>query len=250
MDLIIYLIPLFFLTALLYSTVGFGGGSTYLALLALFSFPYLAMPTVALSCNIVVVASGCYFFMKAGHLSPRNIIPFMVTSIPAAFLAGRIPIEMTMFLWLLALSLGIAGTRLLISDQAFRVRTQVTWKRAWLVGLPLGAGLGALSGLVGIGGGIFLAPVLLLLGWAHAKEVAAAASVFIFVNSVAGLAGQLSKGGWVIEFNILVPLAIAVFVGGQIGSRLGAGVFSKVVLQRVTAILILCVSGRLIWGLV
>ncbi len=250
MDVLIYLIPLFFLTALLYSTVGLGGGSTYLALLALFSFPYMAMPKVALVCNIVVVAGGCYFFIKAGHLSLRKILPFLVTSIPAAYLAGRIPVEKTVFLWLLAVSLGVAGTRMLIADKSFQVRTHVTWKRAWLTGLPIGAVLGALSGLVGIGGGIFLAPVLFLLGWAHAKEVAASASVFILVNSTAGLVGQLSKGAWAIDLNILVPLGLAVFFGGQIGSRLGSGVISKLLLQRVTAALILFVSCRLLWGLV
>lgn len=249
MEALIYLIPLFFVTALLYSTVGFGGGSTYLALLALFSFPYVMIPKVALICNIVVVAGGCYFFIRAGHLSLRKILPFLVTSIPAAYFAGSIPVERTLFLWLLSLSLAVAGTRMLIADKSFQIRTDVTWRKAWLLGLPIGAGLGALSGLVGIGGGIFLAPVLFLLGWAHAKEVAASASLFILVNSIAGLLGQLSKGGWVVEFNILLPLLMAVFIGGQIGSRLGSGMVTPVALQRITAVLILFVSGRILWGL-
>ncbi len=250
MEMLIYLVPLFFLTALLYSTAGFGGGSTYLALLALFAFPYLDMPRVALICNITVVLGGCYFFVRAGHFSARKTLPFLVTSIPAAYLAGRIPVEKTVFISLLALSLAIAGARMLITDKSFQVRKDIEWKQAWLVGLPIGALLGALSGLVGIGGGIFLAPVLFLLGWSHAKEVAASASVFILVNSMAGLVGQLSKGGWAIEMNLLIPLLLAVFLGGQIGSRLGSGVISKQVLQRVTAVLILFVSGRLVWGLI
>ena len=249
MESLVYLIPLFFLTALLYSTVGFGGGSTYLALLVLFSVPYTEMPKVALACNIVVVAGGCYFFIRAGYFSLRKVLPFIVTSIPAAYLAGSVTIGKAVFMWLLFISLAVAGLRMLLSEHSFKVRKEVTWSQAWLVGLPIGALLGALSGLVGIGGGIFLAPVLLLLGWAHAKEVAAAASFFILVNSAAGLLGQFSKGAWLVELGFLIPLLVAVFLGGQIGSRLGSGAFSKVALQRLTAVLILFVSGRLLWGL-
>ncbi len=249
MEMLAYLVPLFFLTALLYSMAGFGGGSTYLALLALFNISYLAMPKIALLCNIVVVIGGCYFFMKAGYFSARKTLPFIVTSIPAAYLAGRIPIEKTTFMWLLCFSLAIAGTRMLLSDKAFRIRKTVSWREAWLVGLPIGAALGGLSGLVGIGGGVFLAPVLLLLGWAHAKEVAATASFFILFNSIAGFIGQWSKGEFSVELNFLLPLAVAVFAGGQIGSRLGSGVISRIALQRITAALILFVSGRVMWGL-
>lgn len=249
MEYLIYLIPLFFVTALVYSMAGLGGGSTYLALLAIFSFPYESMPKVALLCNIVVVSGGCYFFVKAGHFSPKKVLPFVVTSIPAAYLCGRIPIDKTIFFWLLAISLGVAGFRILLSDKAFAVRRQVSWRQSWFIGLPLGAALGALSGLVGIGGGIFLSPVLYLLGWAHAKEAAAAASFFILANSAAGFLGQLAKGDFTVEMNFLLPLACAVLLGGQIGSRLGSGKVSKLVLQRTTALLILFVSGRLLWSL-
>lgn len=250
MDTLIYLIPLFFLTALMYSMVGFGGGSTYLALLALCSVSYATMPKIALLCNLVVVSGGCYFFIKAGYFSPRKILPFIVSSLPAAYLGGRMPIDKTLFLWLLTLSLAVAGLRMLIQESAFVVRREVGWQETWLVGLPIGAGLGFLSGLIGIGGGIFLAPILLLLGWAHAKEVAAAASVFILVNSAAGLLGQLTKLSDFSTLNLLLPLAAAVFLGGQIGSRLGSGRISKLALQRMTALLILFISGRLLWGLI
>jgi uncharacterized protein len=249
MDILIYLIPLFFITALLYSMAGFGGGSTYLALLALFSFPYMMMPKVALLCNIIVAGGGAYYFIKAGHFSPRKVYPFILGSVPIAYFAGTIHVNETIFLVLLCLSLAIAGSRMLLSDKSFRVTTEPNRKKTWAIGLPVGIGLGALSGIVGIGGGIFLAPCLYFLGWAQAKEVAAASSVFILVNSIAGLLGQLHKETFSVELAFMLPLAITVLLGGQIGSRIGADKLPKIILQRITAVLILSVSFRILWRL-
>ncbi len=230
--------------------VGFGGGSTYLALLVLFSVPYEVVPKVALVCNLIVVSGGCYFFFKRGYFSPRKVLPFVVTSIPAAFLGGSIPIGKAAFLWLLGISLLVASFRMLLKDHDFTGTSRLSWAQAWWIGIPVGAVLGILSGMVGIGGGIFLFPVLYLLGWAHAKEAAAAASFFILVNSVAGLVGQFSKNSSLAELSLLLPLAVAVFLGGQLGSRIGSGQLSKVVLQRIAGFLILAVSVRVIWGLI
>ncbi|MBI3541139.1 MAG: sulfite exporter TauE/SafE family protein [Deltaproteobacteria bacterium] len=241
-----YLAPLFFLTALTYSMVGLGGGSTYLALLALFAVSYSSIPQIALLCNLVVVVGGYWFFWKAGHFSLRRVLPFIVTSIPMATWGGSIPIEKKVFMLLLGLSLGVAALRMLLSDKVFESRFPLSWKRAWAVGIPVGALLGFLSGLVGIGGGIYLAPVLLLLGWADSKQAAAAASFFILVNSIAGFGGQLMKGGFMISWGMVLPLLFAVFLGGQIGSRLGSQTIPKLALQRVTAILILAVVARLL----
>lgn len=249
MDPLIYLAPLFFITAFFYSMVGFGGGSTYLALLALFAFPYEAMPKVALVCNLVVVSGGCYFFVKSGYFSARKVLPFIVSSIPFAYFGGQLSIGKEVFTLLLALSLGVAALRMLLSQDGFKLRKEVSWKQAWLVGIPVGAALGGLAGLIGIGGGIFLLPVLYLLGWANAKEAAAAASFFILVNSIAGLVGQFAKNPEFADWTFLIPLALAVFLGGQIGSRIGSGTMPKVVLQRVAGVLILFVSARLLWGL-
>lgn len=242
----ILLVPLFFVTALVYSMAGLAGGSTYLALLALFGVPYGWIPRVALTCNLVVSAGGSLHFSK--HLSLKKVLPFIVTSIPMAFLGGSVPIGKKLFTILLGLSLLVAAVRLLISEQTF-VRRDVTWKESWLLGLPTGAVLGFFCGLVGIGGGIFLSPILLLWGSADSKQAAAAASLFILVNSLAGLAGQLSKGAWEVPVVIFAPLLIAAFLGGQIGSRLGSQKISRFVLQKITAALILLVSGRLLWGL-
>jgi hypothetical protein len=207
------------------------------------------MPQVALLCNLVAAGGGFYVFYRGGFFSPKKVLPFVVTSIPAAYLGGSIPLPKTVFLWMLTFALLFAGLRLLLSEEAFVAKKEISWRRAWLVGLPLGLVLGAASGVVGIGGGIFLAPLLYFLGWAHAKEVSAAASFFILVNSFSGLLGQLSKSAWVVDWTLILPLAAAVFLGGQIGSRLGAGSFSKLLLQRGTAALILFVSGRMLWGL-
>lgn len=249
MEILSYLLPLFFLTALVYAMAGFAGGSTYLAILALFAFPHEAMPKVALLCNLVVAGGGFWVFWRAGYFSPKQVLPFVLTSIPMAYLGGRIPIGKTLFLWLLALSLLAAGLRMLLSERSFVVRREPSWARAWALGLPIGAALGLLSGLVGIGGGIFLAPVLYFLGWSQSREAAAAAAFFILVNSVSGLFGQFAKSGAGLEWGLALPLMAAVLLGGQIGSRLGAGKISKLTLQRVTAALILSVSGRLLWGL-
>ena len=244
------LVPLFAMAALVYSMAGFGGGSAYLAILALFSFPYQSMPKLALLCNLIVSSGGVYFFAKQRHLSLRKILPFVTTSAPAAYLCGRLSLDPLVFSVMLAVSLGAAGIWIARPKRPFEPSRQVGWREAWLVGLPLGALLGAAAGLVGIGGGVFLAPVLFLLGWAHAKEAAAAASLFILVNSLAGFLGQLSKGLFAVELEHLLILGLTVLIAGQIGSRLGSGRLSKVVVQRVTAGLLISVSAKLILALV
>jgi uncharacterized membrane protein YfcA len=247
MDHLVYILPLFFLTAVVYSMAGFAGGSTYLAILVLFSLPYESIPKIALFCNLIVATGGFYFFLKEGHFSPKKVLPFLVTSLPAAFIGGAIPIGKTLFSILLGISLLAAAVRLLVSDAAFNRLKEVSWKRAWRVGLPSGLLLGLLSGLVGIGGGIFLSPLLLFLGWADAKQAAAAAACFILFNSAAGLFGQFLKNDFFPDLVLLLPLGMAVLLGGQIGSRLGSRRIPKLALQRVTALLILAVSIRLLW---
>lgn len=244
------LLVLFFMTALVYSMAGLGGGSTYLALLALFSFPYSFIPKVALLCNLVVVVSGFWFFMRAGHFSLKRTVPFVLSSIPMAYWGGSLPIGKTLFTLLLGLSLAVASLRMFFSNKTFQSPSFFSWKKAWTIGLPAGAFLGFLSGVVGIGGGIYLTPVLLLMRWADAKQAAASASFFILVNSIAGLTGQFSKSGFSSgpEMSALWILLFAAFLGGQIGSRFGSQKISPFILQRVAAILILYASGRLLMG--
>jgi len=241
-----YLAPLFFLTGFAYSMAGFAGGSTYLALLALFQYPYGSIPKIALFCNLIVSAGGTWHFTKAGHLKMNKVLPFLIGSIPAAYIGGRIPIGKELFSLLLGLSLLAASGRLMMSVRSFEANVDPGKWRIWMIGLTLGALLGLLSGLVGIGGGIFLSPLLLLLGWADAKQAAAAASLFILANSASGLAGQFAKSGLEVSAVPMIPLALAALAGGQIGSRLGAGRISPLWIQRITAILLLAVAAKLL----
>lgn len=244
---------LFFLIALLYSMAGFGGSSAYNALLVLFGTDFRIYPIVALICNLIVVSGGCWFFLKRGHFSARLLLPFVVTSIPMAHLTGRISIDKDLFLSVLGISLLLAGVIMLFNRQLQKhIMTPESNHNLWLWGLPLGAGLGGLAGLVGIGGGIFLSPVLYLLGWGTAQQIAATASGFIFVNSLAGLSGQYFKVTESIGLNPVLefwPAFIAVFVGGQIGSRLSSEHLPAEIIQRLTAALVLYVALRIGWYL-
>lgn len=246
MDAVVVMTPLFFLTGFVYAMGGLAGGSTYLALLVLFQYPYGSIPKIALLCNLIVSAGGTWHFVKARHLDLKRVLPFLITSIPAAYLGGRIPIGKEIFTLLLGLSLTAAAARLLILDRALEALKAPDFRNTWAVGLPVGAALGFFSGLVGIGGGIFLAPVLLFLRWAGPRQAAAAASLFILVNSTSGLLGQFTKGGIDIPTAHIVPLVASAFLGGQIGSRVGTGRIPSLALQRITGFLILTVALRLL----
>lgn len=244
-----FLALLFFLTAIVYSSAGLGGGSTYLALLALFGFSYTGIPMLSLSCNILASTNGFRHFYRAGHFHARYVLPFLTTSIPMSYLGGSMSLSKKTFSILLAVSLFCAALRLFFKEDERQARV-VSLKKCFLLGLPIGAILGFLSGLVGIGGGVFLSPLLLLLRWANAKQAAAAASLFILINSLAGLAGQISKGMFFQNSHlVLLPLLGAVFLGSQLGARTGAFRFPVFVLQRVTGSLLLFVSARMMAGL-
>ena len=244
----IWLILAFFVIALLYSMVGFGGGSSYLAVLALAGLPYQHIPPIALICNLIVAGTGFYYFLKGGHFNLRKALPFVVLSIPMAYWGGRIPIGKELFAILLGLSLLAAALRMLMPGDRFDGGREVSPKKAWAIGLPSGAALGFLSGLVGIGGGIFLSPLLLFLRWVNVKQAGASASFFIIVNSLSGLLGQLHKGPIKGEWECLWFLGAVVFIGGQIGSRFGSFHVPKIVLQRVLALLITAVAVKMMMG--
>lgn len=241
------LTTLFFCAAVFYASVGFGGGSTYLALLVLFALPYTSIPQLALLCNITVAGGGTYHFLRAGHLNLTRALPFVIASIPCAYLGGRIPISKSVFLFLLGITLACAGLRLLIKQRYPVQQRSNTAQR--IIGTGAGAGLGFLSGLVGIGGGIFLAPLLYFIGWGKERAIAGMASLFILVNSMAGLGGQIAKNGFGVDWTLLLPLLCAVFIGGQLGSRLAIGWLPASGLRRLTAAFVLFVSGRILWGL-
>lgn len=251
----ILLVAFFAVTALLYASVGFGGGSTYNALLVMHGADYRILPAIALICNIIVVTGGVWRFGAAGLLRVRRIAPFIVSSIPLAWLGGRLPVSEAVFVGLLGGSLLVAGAQLLLGP---RKETTMTEKNAagrqvpgsTLIALPAGGALGFLAGVVGIGGGIFLAPLLYFMRWGTAREIAAACSFFIFVNSLSGLSGQLTQLGETRLAPSLAaywPLFPAVLIGGQIGSRLGALNIPETVIKRLTAALMIYVALRLLW---
>jgi uncharacterized protein len=230
------LISSFFLIALIYSSVGFGGGSSYLAILALPFFGLLqgTIKPAGLLCNIVVVTGSTIIFYRKGLLNWREIWPLMAASVPAAFLGGSWEFEERKYFILLGFTLVVAAPFLWLKSSPSGMR-----KLSLPVQVTLGGGIGLLSGLVSIGGGIFLSPILHLVNWADAKRISAVASAFILVNSISGLIGQFAAGSRPIDWQFVLPLLGAVFVGGQIGSRLGASTFNVLYIRRITAILIL-----------
>jgi uncharacterized membrane protein YfcA len=253
----LWLTPAFFSTALLYASVGFGGGSTYNALLALAGVDYRLLPAVALTCNILVVVGGTWRFHKAGLLPLRRAWPLVLIAAPFAWAGGLTPIKEATFLGLLAASLIVAGAALLLQRPEEASAPSVptapsAHRRTQFSDLLTGAAIGYLAGLVGIGGGIFLAPYLHITRWASAKQIAATASLFILVNSIAGLAGQMLKlgNGGVDAIGLYWPLLLAVVVGGQMGSLAGIRLLSPALVRRTTGVLVLYVAAQLIWKLV
>lgn len=235
----------FFVTALLYAAAGFGGGSTYTALLVLADTDVRAVPVISLMCNILVVTVGTWRFARAGHLDWQRSWPLFVLSVPAAWLGGRLMIGETLFVGLLALSLLVAG--LLMLWQPYWQRETAAPPRARWIEPAAGGVLGFLAGVVGIGGGIFLAPLLYMLRWGAPRAIAATCAAFILVNSISGLAGQASKGlgaaGAVMaDHALLFP---AVLVGGFVGSSVGANRIDPKWVRVLTALLILYVAVRL-----
>lgn len=235
------LIPIFFLIALIYSAAGFGGGSSYLAVLTLFPLEFTEVRMVALLCNIVVVSGSVYVFYQNDFLKIRKILPLVLLSVPFAYFGGSLKINQSIFFIILGLTLFIAAILMLIKKQDKTVKFP-----PYINGI-IGGGIGFLSGLVGIGGGIFLSPLLYLSRWNIPKVIAATTASFILVNSVAGLIGQVHTNGFSVDFQVVVLLLITVLIGGQIGSRLTASWINPQIVRRITAFLILFVSLRILW---
>ncbi len=244
----IWLIIGFFIIAVVYGSVGFGGGSSYKALLALYGFESMIVRSVGLVCNLAVVVSGVWLFFRHGHLRWQRVWPLLVGGTPAAFLGGAIYLSEAVYFVLLGFTLVLAaafmgyrrsGAGIKLSD-----RDRVTKP---IVRVLIGAGIGFLSGLVGIGGGIFLAPVLHFFQSDPPKEIAAACSAYILVNSIAGLAGQFTQTAFSLEIKLIIPLIIVVGIGGWIGARFGAQRLSPLVVRRWTAVLIGVVGMRILW---
>jgi len=236
---------LFLATAVLYSSVGFGGGSTYLALLLIWGVPYSIFPLIALSCNILVVSGNCFNYIRAGNLNFKLLLPYLIGSIPLAYIGGSLPIEKKLFEILLFLVLTNAGILLLFNFKSYDDKDESYRKVPIFISILIGGLLGFVSGIVGIGGGIFLSPILFLMRAGRPKYIVTTASLFILINSISGIVGQLTKNYILLEIQNYWYLLVAVLIGGQIGNFLNLKIFPTRILALVTAFLVLFVAIRM-----
>jgi len=235
----------FFITAILYSSVGFGGGSTYLALLLIWDIPYYIFPVIALICNIIVVTGNSINYVRAGNHNFKLLLPFLIGSIPSAFIGGTLIIEKEIFEILLFLVLSIAGFLLLMNNKAYEDKKIIIKKLNYFISILIGSVLGLISGLVGIGGGIFLSPILFLLKADKPKNIVTTASLFILINSISGIFGQLTKENVINELTSYLPLFLVVLIGGLIGNYLNLKIFSNRTLALITSFLVILVAFRM-----
>ena len=235
----------FFITAILYSSVGFGGGSTYLALLLIWDIPYYIFPVIALICNIIVVTGNSINYVRAGNHNFKLLTPFLIGSIPMAFFGGTLKIDKEIFEILLFLVLSIAGFLLLLNNKAYENKKITIRKINFVISITIGSILGLISGVVGIGGGIFLSPILFLLKADKPKNIVTTASLFILVNSISGVFGQLTKESIFSELIIYLPLFLSVLIGGLLGNYINLKIFSNRVLALITSLLVIFVAMRM-----
>jgi uncharacterized membrane protein YfcA len=261
----------FFVVATLYSSVGLGGGSSYLALLALFLEGFFAIRSIALLCNLIVVSGSTYLYFKNGHAKIKDFLPFVLASIPMAFLGASFRLEEHIFFILLGLSLvcsslflawqtlsikntsdestpykSTTGKSILKSNNLHKKASERTKTYPVSLSYLLGGGIGLLSGLVGIGGGIFLAPVLNHLRWDRSIKIAALASFFILVNSLSGMAGLVTGDMLRLPWKSTLALAASVLIGGQLGIRISLKRLTPNGIKRVTALLVFVVGIRIL----
>ena len=241
---------LFFVTAIIYASVGFGGGSTYLALLLLWDVPYYIFPIIALACNIIVVSGNSFNYIRAGNLNIKLLLPYLLGSIPFAFIGGSIEIDKNIFEIILFVVLAVAGLLLLFNFKSYGNHSKIYKSLPLFFSIPIGIILGFVSGIVGIGGGIFLSPILYLLKAANPNHITTTVSLFILINSIFGIFGQIAKDINLHEITNYLYLLIAVFVGGQIGNFLNIKIIPTRILALITSLLVIFVAARMGYNLI
>jgi uncharacterized membrane protein YfcA len=231
-----FLAGIFFVVAFAYASVGLGGGSSYAALMAIFGVSHLAIPTIALTLNLVVTSAASINYIRHRHLRLGLILPFMVTSIPFSYLGGSLVLPEEIFYWLLLITLCVVLVRIYAFDT---VALRVTPGRSGQIAIALFTGslLGFIAGSVGIGGGVYLVPLIIILGLGTEKEAAACGAAFVLLNSVSGLIARLPRHG--IDILEIMPLLVAVLVGGLAGSQAGSARFSSRMMDKILGVIIL-----------
>jgi len=236
-----FFLPILFVVAFLYASIGHGGASGYLAIMALFGFEPSVMKSSALVLNVFVSLVSFSQYYAAGHFRWKLFFPFIITSIPASFIGAYLTVESGIYKKVLGVLLLFSILRLLgISVKENSQNRELNFPAALLIG----AIIGFFSGMIGIGGGIILSPIILLLNWANMKQTAAVSALFIFVNSIAGLAGVYVKG-IDLDSNMMLWLFTAV-LGGLAGAYAARTQFSNKVLQYILALVLLFASIKLV----
>lgn len=231
-----FLATLFFIVAFIYSSVGLGGGSSYTALMAIFGVNTLAIPMISLSLNLFVTSVGSFNFIRNKHAKLKLVLPFLISSIPMAFLGGSFKLPKKLFYCILLISLVFVAIRIYFWQNT-TIKLHVGQTGKIVISLITGSILGVVAGIVGIGGGIYLVPLIIILGLGSEKEAAACGAIFIWLNSLSGLLSRLQYNS--INLTSYIPLLAAVLVGGALGSFLGSFKFSPNVMEKILGVVIL-----------
>lgn len=227
---------LFFLVAFIYSSVGLGGGSSYTALMAVFGVSTLAIPMISLSLNLFVTSVGSFNFIRNRHANIKLILPFLITSIPMAYLGGWLKLPKEIFYWVLLISLVFVAARIYFWQNT-TIKLNINQNGKIFISLIAGSILGLVAGIVGIGGGIYLVPLIIVLGLGTEKEAAACGALFIWLNSFSGLLSRFQYNS--IDLTNYFPLIVAVLAGGTLGSFMGSFKFSPRAMEKILGAVII-----------
>jgi len=227
---------IFFIVALLYSSVGLGGGSSYTAILAIFNVNYLAIPTITLTLNLCVTSVSNFNYIKNRHLRMRLFIPFMLASVPFSYLGGALQLPKNTFWTILLICLVLVAIRIYFFKNSTH-NLDISPTQKVTLALILGAMLGAISGVTGLGGGIFLVPFILIFGLGTVKEAAACGSAFIWINSLSGIMARMQFN--TIDIRYYLPVILSVIIGGMLGSHLGATYFKPRTMEKILGVIII-----------
>lgn len=231
-----FLAGLFFVVAFIYSLVGLGGGSSYTALMAIFGISPLAIPMISLLLNLLVTSVGSYNFIRNKHADLKLILPFLIPSIPMSYLGGALKLPKEIFYWILLITLIIVAVRIYVWQNTV-INIDINRSGKIIISMLAGSILGLFAGIVGIGGGIYLVPLIIILGMGTEKQAAACGAIFIWLNSLFGLLSRLQYNS--IDLSNYIPLFIAVLVGGTLGSFMGSFKFPPRVMEKILGAVII-----------